>query len=112
MLQWKEIDNQAFGVNSSLQQQQQLHVRGICVLAACNPEGPDLHWGPNNNQNQSGGSRSSSHRETHRDTEREREREDSAVGELFVGSVGRRRVVCRGRGREAFSKCAVERICL
>jgi hypothetical protein len=74
MLQWKEIDNQAFGVNSSLQQQQQLHVRGICVLAACNPEGPDLHWGPNNNQNQSGGSRSSSHRETHRDRERERER--------------------------------------
>ncbi len=104
MLQWKEIDNQAFGDNSSLQQQQQLHVRGICVLAPCNPEGPILHWGPNNNQNQSGGSRSSS--------QREREREDSAVGELFVGSVGRRRAVCRGRGREAFSNCGVGRICL
>jgi len=49
---------------------------------------------------------------TERHTETQREREDSAVGELFVGSVGRRRVVCRGRGREAFSKCAVERICL
>ncbi len=97
MLQGKEIDNQAFGDNSSLQQQQQqqqqqLHVRRICVLAACNPEGPNLHWGPNNNQNQSGGSRSSSHRE------RERERERILQWGSFLWVVLEGGVLCAGGG--------------
>jgi hypothetical protein len=82
MLQWKEINNQAFGDNSSLQQQQQqqqqLHVRGIYVLAACNPEGPNLPTTIRTSPEVVAAV------VTEREREREREREDCAVG-AFCG---------------------------